>query len=221
MNGEIHRNISNLSRVRHTKNYVLGHSGSDAASTELTCFSILCGFVNAVVTRIEVTTIDEFTDVLSREASISDVMAALHGAHRKGVALTSISPATVLFILNDGYIRASLAGWGREHAVTAALDDTIATPYTTPEQLSQTWEDTTPVSQLGTLAYRLLCHTALFRGKADLEQAIREGALTDPSMIADVPPADDTMVRQAMAPAPAQRYATPATVTDRLTEIFE
>lgn len=160
---------------------------------------------------------------LSRDARlqiIADVAAAIDTARRHDVARIGIAPESVLITSRDNPVRASLAGWGLDHAVAAALGDTVVTPYTAPEQLSEEWAATTPIYQLGALAYRLLCHMAPFNDADDLEGAIREGVLTEPTALADVPAAVDSVLRRAMAPTPAQRYTTATTVSDKLTTIF-
>ncbi len=169
-------------------------------------------------------TVTDLETTLSREEClqiVADVATAIDAANQQAVQQTAISPETVLVTADAKQRRASLAGWGLEQAVTRALDDTIVTPYTAPEQLSNEWTAATPVYQLGALAYRLLCHMAPFRDAEDLEQAIRDGEPTEPSAVADVPSTVDTVVRRAMSPVPDQRYTDATTFSDKLTTILD
>lgn len=152
----------------------------------------------------------------SRVRALADVGAAVDTARDNGVERTAISPRTVRVTDGDEEVRASLAGWGLAQAARSATDETAVTPYTAPEQLTGEIGPTTPVYQLGALAYRLVCRTAPFADAADLRAAVRTGQLTDPSEVASVPSAVDSVFRQAMAPTPDRRYARATAFVERL-----
>ena len=166
---------------------------------------------------------DDYCDSLSIDARrqvLDDAAAAATAAARNDVYTTAISPSSIRVLSRDEPVRAALAGWGIEHAVSDAFDDDRVTPYTAPEQLAGAVERTTPVYQLGAVAYRLLCDREPFRGASDLRRAIRDGSLRKPSSGTSLPGNVDTVIRRAMAPEPGQRYDSATTLSTRLSEVL-
>ncbi|MDS0257998.1 hypothetical protein NDI56_01095 [Haloarcula sp. S1CR25-12] len=68
-----------------------------------------------------------------------------------------VSPDTIHLLESDGSRRATVADWGIEWTVRDALGLDTSGPYTAPEQLDGRLTPTTPVYQLGAVAYWLLC----------------------------------------------------------------
>jgi len=154
----------------------------------------------------------------ARRQVLDDVAAAVTAAAHNDVYATTVSPDSIRILSRDEPVRAALAGWGIERAVSGAFDDDRVTPYTAPEQLAGAIERTTPVYQLGAVAYRLLCDREPFRGASDLHRAIRDGSLRKPSSGTSLPGGVDTVIRRAMAPDPGQRYNSATTFSTRLSE---
>lgn len=151
---------------------------------------------------------------------LDDVAAAVSAAARNDAYPTAVRPDSVRVRSRDDRVRAALAGWGIERAVAGAFGDTSVTPYTAPEQLAGTIERTTPVYQLGAVAYRLLCERKPFAETRDLRGAIRDGSVRNPSSGTDLPGRVDTVLRRAMAPEPTQRYDSARTLSTRLSEVL-
>jgi hypothetical protein len=152
----------------------------------------------------------------SRLQVVADVAAALDVAAREGVTRTAVRPAAVRIVSQTEPARASLAEWGLRRAVLTTLDRRVVTPYTAPEELDGERTETTPVYQLGAFAYRLLCERTPFSEMDEPEPAIRAGALSDPSTVADVPEALDSILRRAMSTDPADRFESATDLSSRL-----
>ena len=113
----------------------------------------------------------------------------------------------------DGSLLVTVSDWGLTEAVYQALSEQHVTPYTAPEQLSGTSPATTgaPVDtyRLGAVAYHLVTGRSPFDGCDPLEPAIREGDLTPPSAIVDVPAMAESAILTAMSTEPEDRYESP------------
>ena len=165
--------------------------------------------------------VEHYCSSLSLDARLQvldDVAVAAAAAARNDAYATAIRPDSVRLRSRDDRVRAALAGWGIERAVASAFDDTSATPYTAPEQISGTIERTTPVYQLGAVAYRLLCERKPFSGERDLSSAIQQASLRTPSSGTALPARVDTILQRAMNPDPGQRYDSATTFSTRLSE---
>ncbi|GCF13871.1 hypothetical protein Harman_18060 [Haloarcula mannanilytica] len=154
----------------------------------------------------------------SRLRVIEDIAAAATVAAQQDVYATEITPGTVRIRSHNEPARAALAGWGIERAVRTAFDDRRVTPYTAPEQLAGAIATTTPVYQLGTVAYRLLCGREPFRGEPTLPNAIRNGTVRPASDGTGLPSGVDAVFRRAMATDPKRRYASPEAFADALAD---
>jgi len=143
----------------------------------------------------------------SRLRLVEDIAAAVAAAARRDVYATAITPGSIRIRSRDEPVRAALAGWGIERAVRTAFDDRLVTPYTAPEQLDGAVATTTPVYQLGTVAYRLLCGHEPFRGERDLADAIRNGTPKQPSAGTDLTRSVDAVLRRALSTDPQRRHA--------------
>lgn len=152
----------------------------------------------------------------SRLRLVEDLAAAVAAAARRDVYATAITPDSVRIRSRDEPARAALAGWGIERAVRTAFDDPPITPYTAPEQLDGAVATTTPVYQLGAVAYRLLCGREPFRGERGLRNAILTGTIRPPSDGTGLPSGVDAAVRRAMATDPKRRYASAEAFADAL-----
>lgn len=142
----------------------------------------------------------------SRLRILEDVAAAIDHARGQNVQPTQITPRTVRVRETDESVQGALAGWGLQWETEAVLGTRPVTPYTAPEQLDGETHATTPVYQLATLAYRLLCETEPFGDVEDRQRAIKQGSTPVPSGCADLPTAVDSVIRRGMSPVPDQRY---------------
>ena len=163
--------------------------------------------------------LEEHLPQLDREARlqlIDDVAAAIDHARQQNVQPTQITPTTVRIRETEQGVRGALAGWGLQWETELVLGSQPVTPYTAPEQLRGESQPTTPIYQLGTLAYRLLCETTPFDNAESLARAISRGSVSTPSEQADLPTGVDGVFRRAMSPVPEQRYTRAEAVSENL-----
>ena len=139
----------------------------------------------------------------ARVDAIREVTEGLRTASMYNVVHTGLDPETIV-IGDDG---AALADWGLTRAVERAGGESPVTPYTAPEQLREDEPEGvhTDVYRLGAVAYRLLTDRDPVGG-ADLETAILDGDVPEPSTVADLPPGVDDVLLTALSVDPADRH---------------
>lgn len=157
----------------------------------------------------------------ARLAIIDDVAAAIGHARQQDIRPTQITPGTVRVRDTDQGVRGALAGWGLQWETERLLGSQPVTPYTAPEQLRGESQPTTPIYQLGAVAYCLLCETTPFGNVESLARAISQGSVRAPSEQADLPSGVDSVLRQAMSPIPEQRYTRAETVSEKLQDALQ
>jgi hypothetical protein len=110
-----------------------------------------------------------------------------------------LCPENVHLLEHDGSRRATVANWGLEWAVREAIGLDHGGPFTAPEQLDGRLTPTTPVYQLGAVAYWLLC-------EATPPDALSPDTDAIPRPIADIAPAIRPVLARALSADPDDRY---------------
>jgi len=134
---------------------------------------------------------------------VRDIAEGLRTASMYNVVHAGIDPQTVVVDGGD----ATLAGWGVSRAVSAAADESLVTPFTAPEQLRDEAPagPATDVYRLAAVAYALLTDREPVTGE-DLETAIRDGEVPDPTEVADCPRSVADVLLTGLATDPADRH---------------
>jgi serine/threonine-protein kinase len=138
---------------------------------------------------------------------------ALHAAHLRGIVHRDVKPGNLLVRPNGTVI---LVDFGVAQS-TAATQVTTANgvlgtaTYMAPEQASgRAVSPATDIYALGVVAYHCLAGEPPFRGGSALEIALQHVSNEPPPLPADVPPAAQMLVAEALAKDPAARYASAA-----------
>ena len=142
---------------------------------------------------------------------------ALDYSHRRGVIHRDIKPENIL--LQDG--QAIVADFGIARAIEAAdptrrTEPTMGTgtpAYMSPEQLSPgaAIDGRSDIYALGCVLYEMLVGRPPYAGATRELIAVQQAAASAPSVRAarpDVPPYVAAAIARALAPAPADRFAT-------------
>jgi len=161
--------------------------------------------------------LDDVVTALDRDERV-DVIGGVAEAVRTGsmynLSHGGLRPELVFLADDqDGETIATVADWGLEQTVRESVENTLVTPYTTPEQLDGVNAgDATDIYRLGAVAYRVLTGEHPFAGVTDLAAAIADGNLTPPTEHdSTLPDAVDDVVVDAMASDP----------DDRLTSLYD
>ncbi|MEF8829044.1 MAG: PQQ-binding-like beta-propeller repeat protein [Haloarcula sp.] len=168
----------------------------------------------------------EALDTADRVAIVADTAEALRTGDLYQLSHGSLTPETIHLATDSGDdLLITVSDWGLTEAVHHAVGEQHVTPYTAPEQLD---EDSpviaeTPVDtyRLGAVAYRLMTGREPYEGSEHLEAAIREGDLTPPSEVADVPDMAEQAILTAMATEPDDRYGSPYEFRGDFTSAFD
>ncbi len=149
---------------------------------------------------------------------IRDAAAGLDYAHRHGVIHRDIKPENILLTVEGHTLLADFgiarALGGHEHLTQTGMS--IGTPaYMSPEQASgdNTLDARTDVYSLGAVLYEMLAGEPPYTGPT--AQAIIVKRFTEPvpslrKLRPSVPEAVDQVIQRALAPVPADRFATAA-----------
>jgi len=139
-----------------------------------------------------------------RVGVVSDLADGLRTAALYNVTHGTVAPETVRIGDRD----AALTDWGVSLAVGTAVDDRPVTPYTAPEQVDPdgVTSGATDVYRLAAVAYRLFTDRDPIEATDDLESAIRDGRITAPTAVADVPSVLDDVLLRAMSPDQGERH---------------
>jgi hypothetical protein len=143
-------------------------------------------------------------DRISIIESVADAIATMF---ESGPNVCGIRPENLRLWNVRGEWNVAVANWGIEWAVNDAIGATFVTPFTAPEQLWGELTPSTPIYQLGCVAFWLFCESDPVDAD-NLDQAIRDGAVRSPSTIAGVPNGVGSAIEQAMATDPDDRYQT-------------
>ncbi|MFC7058811.1 hypothetical protein [Halovenus salina] len=147
-------------------------------------------------------TIDERLSVLD------DVSSAIMSARNTDMTPLGIRPKNVYLRSQESGYRGTFANWGVEGLVKKANNESVATPFTAPEQIKQTTSTRTPVYQLGALAYWLFCETTPFRTDENLAEAIQMGDFISPTVAGNLQKQAADALTKAMKPHPEDRFET-------------
>ena len=155
-----------------------------------------------------------------------EVALALEYAHRHGVVHRDVKPENILLtsdgqalVADFGIARALASSASPEAGGTGTLTQTgvaVGTPsYMSPEQASgeRTLDGTTDVYSLGTVMYEMLAGEPPFTGPS-AQAVIAKMMASEPPSVRwtrpSVPEAVDRAIGKALAPVPADRFATAA-----------
>jgi hypothetical protein len=116
---------------------------------------------------------------------------------------------------DEGGWQVTVANWGLEWAVSTALSQTHATPFTAPEQVGGETTPQTAVYQLAAVAYWLLCEQYPVEGEP-LAQAIQAGQSTPPETISAVPAAVEPVLSRGLTTDPGGRHGSVHELTHEL-----
>jgi eukaryotic-like serine/threonine-protein kinase len=144
---------------------------------------------------------------------MGQVLAALDHAHAQGVVHRDIKPAN-LILLPDG--RVKIADFGIARIEASELTQTgavLGTPsYMSPEQfMGQPVDGRSDLFSCGVILYQMLTGERPFTGESAttiMYKVLREEPPPPSQLNVALPPALDAVLRQALAKAPAQRFAT-------------
>ncbi len=148
---------------------------------------------------------------------INETAAGLDFAHEAGVIHRDIKPANIMFsggevMLADFGVATAVAAKGGEALTATGL--AVGTPaYMSPEQSAGVHdvEARSDVYALGCVAYEMLAGSPPFEGPTPQAVQARKmsGEVQSLRVVRDtVPPAAERVIRKALAPTPADRYAT-------------
>jgi outer membrane protein assembly factor BamB len=165
-------------------------------------------------------------DTADRVSIVADTAEALRTGDLYQLSHGSLAPETVhLAGDRDGDLLVTVSDWGLTEAVHDAVGEQRVTPYTAPEQLDEgspaVAETRVDTYRLGAVAYRLLTGREPYGGSEDLESAVREGDLTPPSEVADIPDMAEKAIMTAMATDPDGRYESPYEFRGDFTSAFD
>jgi tetratricopeptide (TPR) repeat protein len=137
-----------------------------------------------------------------------DLLGALAAAHRAGVVHRDVTPANVFF---DAAGNAKLGDFGAAHLTdfghtqTGSFVGTLA--YLSPEQITgSTLGFAADLYGLGATLYHALTGRPPFLGPDVVGQHLAEAPLPPGRLRADLQPAHDLVILQALAKAPADRF---------------
>jgi eukaryotic-like serine/threonine-protein kinase len=144
---------------------------------------------------------------------MSQVLQALDHAHANGVVHRDIKPAN-LILLPDG--RVKIADFGIARIEASELTQTgavLGTPsYMSPEQFTgQPVDGRSDLFSCGVILYQMLTGERPFTGESTttiMYKVLREEPPPPSQLNVSLPPALDAVLRQALAKAPGQRFAT-------------
>jgi eukaryotic-like serine/threonine-protein kinase len=144
---------------------------------------------------------------------MGQVLEALDHAHANGVVHRDIKPAN-LILLPDG--RVKIADFGIARIEASELTQTgavLGTPsYMSPEQFTgQPVDGRSDLFSCGVILYQMLTGERPFTGESTttiMYKVLREEPPPPSQLNVSLPPALDAVLRQALAKAPAQRFAT-------------
>jgi len=147
---------------------------------------------------------------------------ALHHAHEQGAVHRDVKPGNI-FLTQSGVVKVTDFGiaTAAASAPLTATGDVLGTPaYLSPEQVKG--RPATPASDiysLGCVLFELVTGAAPFPGETSL--AIAMSRLDQPpprarSITTDAPPALDSIIAQAMAPEPSDRFDSADQMADAL-----
>ncbi|MFN0055257.1 MAG: serine/threonine-protein kinase [Planctomycetales bacterium] len=154
------------------------------------------------------------------------VALALAHAHENGVLHNDIKPANLLLQTNGETIVTDF-GIGRRHDEEIRQDETQQTGtlrYMAPERILGKGEVRSDVYSLGATLYELLTRTPAFEAKErrDLIERIVQSQLRTPRDVLPSIPRDlETIVLNAMARQPGDRYASCAAMADDLSRFLQ
>jgi len=157
----------------------------------------------------EWTTLAEHPDWLGFEQTIGILTDAAEGL--RNVALYNayhhnLSPRHIWAGRQDDEVVGKVDDWGLDRAVREATSETVITPYTAPEQVSDAYgqpDEATDIYGLGAVAYYVLTGTEPVEAE---REAILAGNITPPSEVSEVPAGLDKVLLRALSTDPADRY---------------
>ena len=165
-------------------------------------------------------------DTADRVTIVADTAEALRTGDLYQLGHGSLTPETIHLATGvDDDLLVTVSDWGLNDAVRRAVGDQDVTPYTAPEQLDEEGptarEALVDTYRLGAVAYHVVTGREPFEGREDLEAAVREGDLTPPSDIVEVPDMAETAILTAMSTDPEDRYESPYGFRSEFTAAFD
>ncbi|NBC31777.1 MAG: protein kinase [Alphaproteobacteria bacterium] len=165
-------------------------------------------------------------DVAAGAVIVEQVLAALAFAHERGIVHRDIKPENIM-LLEDGGVKVTDFGVARLDSTSLTQQgEMIGTPsYMAPEQFSGgSVDNRTDLFAVGVVLFELVTGTRPFqaRGLPDLMHAVISGPQPDPTRHkAGLPPGLVAVIRQALARAPEERFATAADFAAALRRALE
>ena len=162
-------------------------------------------------------------DVEAMLAIARPVAQALAYAHDRGVVHRDVKPENILlsggqpFVTDFGIARAVSAAAGERLTATGF---SVGTPaYMSPEQVlgDESVDSRSDVYSLGCVIYELLSGAPPFSG-ATVQASLARRLTEPPPHLTNVPAPIDEVVRQSLATAPQDRFATAIALADALVE---
>jgi serine/threonine-protein kinase len=146
-------------------------------------------------------------------AVVTQAAEALHAAHTSGIVHRDVKPSNLL-VQPDGTVVLVDFGVARSTGVTS-VTSTNGIPgtalYMAPEQaMGRPVSPATDIYALGAVAYCCLAGRPPFTGENPLDVAVRQVHDEPPALPADIPAPVVTLVGQALAKNPADRYPSAA-----------
>jgi serine/threonine-protein kinase len=146
-------------------------------------------------------------------AVLTQAAEALHAAHSSGIVHRDVKPSNLL-VQPDGTVVLVDFGVARSTGVTS-VTSTNGIPgtalYMAPEQaMGRPVSPATDIYALGAVAYCCLAGRPPFTGENALDVAVRQVHDEPPALPADIPAPVVTLVGQALAKNPADRYPSAA-----------